>query len=653
MRLLGPAAVLAGLSAVLIAQQDKPTFRAGVDVVTMTVRVVDDAGRSITGLTTDDFVVQIDGRPGEVRSAAYLGSGIDRRTSNAPVGATSIRGGRTVMLLVDDLSFDVPEARVMTAAAERWVNKLEGIDEVGVTTTSGFGSWAGFTRDRSVTTNALRRVVGMSPDWLPRTACNVAVTLPEALSLAERTAPAQIDPEWRSVIARECDGNPCKGDIPGMDMCTPEVRSLVYSMAGQAELSTSRQLDAVSRAIDFMESKSESGLLVILSRGFPGRQTDVIRHFTRSRRSDTLPQAFVLSTTGIEHRADVSGFGKRPLALTVNQLLRDNNSHHQEAARVMADALRAPFQDVIGTPDAAFARINESTAGVYELTVQTALPREGAKLRAAVRVRGRSAAVNVLSTPRPSSVRPAMSPEQQLKHLLTSGGNAHGVRVSASTLVSRHPTEQQLQLTVNATVTGAAAGPLRAMFVLVSESGAVLREGALAPRPVVDESPYRISFTLPVSPGRHRIRLGVIDASGQIGASDQSAVTRLQRLGDYFASDLFVSWAVQNGEPQWLLPDGLPADAARVHLALEVYGSADQPLPESLRVGLRLRPLVSATEPAEMPMTITRREQTARAELTLPTDALPANEQTIEVRVLDRENPIGLIQVVLNKAPSR
>ena len=38
-------------------------FRAGVDLVTVDAIVVDGDGRPVTGLTADDFVLTVDGKP--------------------------------------------------------------------------------------------------------------------------------------------------------------------------------------------------------------------------------------------------------------------------------------------------------------------------------------------------------------------------------------------------------------------------------------------------------------------------------------------------------------------------------------------------------------------------------------------------------------
>src|SRR5512134_3547084 len=61
------AAVAIALSCVsLTGRAQEPVFRAGVDLVTVDAIVVDDDGRPVTGLTADDFLLTVDGKPRQI-----------------------------------------------------------------------------------------------------------------------------------------------------------------------------------------------------------------------------------------------------------------------------------------------------------------------------------------------------------------------------------------------------------------------------------------------------------------------------------------------------------------------------------------------------------------------------------------------------------
>ena len=47
----------------LVGHAQEPVFRAGVDLVTVDAIVVDKDGRPVTGLTADDFILTVDGKP--------------------------------------------------------------------------------------------------------------------------------------------------------------------------------------------------------------------------------------------------------------------------------------------------------------------------------------------------------------------------------------------------------------------------------------------------------------------------------------------------------------------------------------------------------------------------------------------------------------
>ena len=61
MRLASFAVALVVVS--LVGRAQEPVFRAGVDLVTVDAIVVDKDGRPVTGLTADDFLLTVDGKP--------------------------------------------------------------------------------------------------------------------------------------------------------------------------------------------------------------------------------------------------------------------------------------------------------------------------------------------------------------------------------------------------------------------------------------------------------------------------------------------------------------------------------------------------------------------------------------------------------------
>jgi hypothetical protein len=108
------AAFLDG-GAPIAAQQagpQTPSFRSGVEVVTVDVGVVDRQGQPVRGLTPDDFVVTVAGQPRHVvtaefidRSAAKLAAA---ESQNAIISSNEGGGaGRLFAFIVDQNSHEL------------------------------------------------------------------------------------------------------------------------------------------------------------------------------------------------------------------------------------------------------------------------------------------------------------------------------------------------------------------------------------------------------------------------------------------------------------------------------------------------------------------------------------------------------------------
>jgi Ca-activated chloride channel family protein len=114
------ALALAGaapLAALAPAPQDRPTFKAGVDRVTVTAVVQTESGQPVTGLTREDFVILDNGRPQPI---------LEFRSEPTPA---------TVALLADfsgsmKLAGKIPVVR--EAAADLLAGLAPGVDRVGL-----------------------------------------------------------------------------------------------------------------------------------------------------------------------------------------------------------------------------------------------------------------------------------------------------------------------------------------------------------------------------------------------------------------------------------------------------------------------------------------------------------------------------------------
>jgi VWFA-related protein len=129
------AAFLDG-GAPIAAQQagpQTPSFRSGVEVVTVDVGVVDRQGQPVRGLTPDDFVVTVAGQPRHVvtaefidRSAAKLAAA---ESQNAIISTNEGGGaGRLFAFIVDQNSLELGSARRVASAASPFLSRLSFSD---------------------------------------------------------------------------------------------------------------------------------------------------------------------------------------------------------------------------------------------------------------------------------------------------------------------------------------------------------------------------------------------------------------------------------------------------------------------------------------------------------------------------------------------
>ena len=156
----GPFLAAAALSA---AGQDV-VFRSGVDLVTVDATVIGGDGRPVTGLGAGRFRAQ-SGRPGapgglrRVRQRRFSPERDARsRPGTSPRTKTSTPAASS-LVAIDQTHIRRLEGRPAMAAAARFIDTLDPIDRVAVTSLSRIGTIE-FTRDRPALKRRLDAIVG-------------------------------------------------------------------------------------------------------------------------------------------------------------------------------------------------------------------------------------------------------------------------------------------------------------------------------------------------------------------------------------------------------------------------------------------------------------------------------------------------------------
>ncbi len=233
------------------AAQQAP-FRSTVDVIVVDVQVIDKDGYPIAELEPEAFQVSINGHKRKVVSAQFL-----RHSRNATRGdamlpdrlaETPLGDGRTIVLAVDNGSFETGSAGEAMSALKHFVAGLEPADRVGLFIFPT-GIWIPPTTDRSAVGIRLDRTIGQKQAI--RSHFNLSVSEIVDITaqssnpnsfLTMRTAPvvddatlAQTDPV-RAVRSREC---------PGEADCLARIYAEGMTLAVQLEQQTQASLQGL------------------------------------------------------------------------------------------------------------------------------------------------------------------------------------------------------------------------------------------------------------------------------------------------------------------------------------------------------------------------------------------------------------------------
>ena len=606
-------------------QQPNPAFRAGVELVTVDVIVVDKAGVPIRGLTADDFTVTFDGKSRPVRAIDFLQyaepPGVDE-TAPAVAGAAkpapaapADRGGRVFLIVFDDLSAKLLQAKFLTLAAERMLATLDDDDLVALMTTSGLGPVVQPTRDRDVILKALKSktLIGRNDD---NPAPRFFIGVNEAIEI-HNGFPGTL----RTVVERECGIRNYNPAMMVDSPCPNQVEMDAHHLGALTVHRTASQMASYRAAIAALAGAPKPRILVALSYGLATSPMDNLKEQT-----DAIARA--AAEAGTQFYAIVEATPEFDMTLGkpgLELVIREEKNFLNSGAQVLATAAGGEAFLAVGQADRFFTRVQRETSGFYRLGVEAPLGVDRRRmLDAKVTVRGSGLTVRTNSHAiLEAAAAEVVSPEERARTALAQGGASYGVPIALATALRRNPANADLQLGVSVQVPSAVPGPLVAMFALIDEAGQVVRNGRAQMTASGDANDYYLSLPVPLTSGRFKLRVVVADANGNIGGVEQPVAASLAQLGHFMASDLFTGWAADDGVTRFLALEALPERATTLQASLELY--ADGPAAAS-EVTVRFEIVPSGqTDPIfTRDVAPNRNGATLTASVALPTAELPA-----------------------------
>ena len=650
---LGVLIPLLAPSSIPQQQTPHPTFKAGVELVTIDAIVVDKDGHPVTGLTPDDFIVTLQGQVRPVRLLDYREYGHTTTTTvpaephvtTTPQPDRRTRGGRIVVLVFDDLSFKAGTGKTLLAAAERTLSSFDADDLVGLTTTSGLGPTVNPTRDRAAIIAALHdtRMIGRYDD----SSAPFEISEQEALQI-RRDFQQDI---LLKVVARECGDSPRPPTARNLSLelnspCANEVRTIANALGEMTLRRMKQQVTAYRDIIGTLSRAPDTPrVMIALTRGIAlgldtSEYADSLEHVSRTA-ADSHVEFYALSE--LPDASDVNSHLFAPELLAAGKFMNSG-------AQVVAHAAGGEAFLVAGTADRFFTRIESETSGIYRLGVEPPAGFEDARyLKTSVRVRRPGVTVRA----NPVSIVPNMNaapadPDSALRTRLAEGGTSFGVPMKAGAEMRRDPTDaRQIEMDSSVEIPASVTGPLTLMYGLMDQNGKIADVGREQVSQV-NQRDYQVAFPIRVTTGRYRLRVVASDASGHIGSVEKPVSATLARAGTYAISDLLTAYTDAHGTSKLVTLDTLPHDAGTLIVRLELYpdGSANH---DALQIRFQLLHADTNAAIATDKVTPSTSGTTRVAAASLPIQGLGAGSYTLRATVIENGADIGTQSATFRK----
>lgn len=249
----------------LTGRAQEPVFRAGVDLVTVDAIVVDGDGRPVTGLTADDFLLTVDGKPRTIDAFEMVAV----RATDAPrdarlpdvTGNDVAEPGRLILLVVDRNSIRMGDGRAALAGLKGLIDNLSPRDRLGLVTMPAGGPMVQPTGDHRAVLDALTRVRGVETHNIDPL---VLMTITEALKI-DRGLPGTLS----RVVERNCigAGQPTEDQINALEFCRTRVRVEAARLVRETRARNNDALASMDALLEGLRDVDARKTIVYVSQG--------------------------------------------------------------------------------------------------------------------------------------------------------------------------------------------------------------------------------------------------------------------------------------------------------------------------------------------------------------------------------------------------
>jgi VWFA-related protein len=519
------------VAATAVATARQPTFRSGIDLVTVDAAVLDGDGRPVPGLGAEDFRIEVDGRQRRIVSAQFvdLSRPIDQPALPSAAHFSSNAGGgdgRIVVIAVDETHIRRLEGRRALDAASRFIDTLPAIDRVGVIALTTETALT-LTRDRAALNQRIARMVGRGD--LLTGQFNLGIS--EALEIADggrtRLADAVLRECGRSLTEYVSTARAADDAATGRDSCPEQLEQQARGLAQQSHALAKTSLAALEALIARLKDLPGPKTIVLLSEGMivDPRRADLSRLAASAQAARVTIYSLLLEIPLFE----ASQERVSPVAD------RDRQVREDGVDRIAGAARGAVFRQ-LGSDAAPLARISRELSGHYLLAFEAS---DGDRDTRAHRIRVTMAGGQHLVRARthfsmPAPASPARGAE--LSALLRAMSPATELPLRVATYTYAEPERRALRVVISAEAGAGADGPGAWLgFVLVDAAGII------AATATTESRSGQYAFSCVVPEGRYTLRAAAIDAMGLQGSVERVFTASLTATAGSRLSDLMLA----------------------------------------------------------------------------------------------------------------
>jgi VWFA-related protein len=580
--LVGWAALVLA-AAPLTAQQ--PTFRSGVDLVTVDAAVHDDDGRPLDTLRAEDFRLEVDGRERPIASAQFVGSPFTLQPSSSALPASADRPrdpparhfssnegvdeGRVIVVAVDEPHIRRLEGKHALVAATRFIESLPASDRVGVVGLTNADTLT-LSRDRAALRRTLERLTGIGDPMTQQLNLGVSEALEIADGSRSRFADAVLRECGRSLTEYVNVARAVEDAGGGRDACPEQVEQESRAIAQYAHMQAGASIAALQALIARLKDLPGPKTVVLVSEGMviDPRRVDLSQLAAEA-------QAARVTIYGLQLEIPTFEAAQERVSPTAQ---RDLHVRHDGVARVAGAARGAVFRQV-GTDPKPFERITREITGYYLLAFE-ARPgdRDGRPHRIRVSLaRGRRGELRA----RTGFTLPPATPAArgaELTALLRSLNLVTELPLRVATYAYAEPSARAVRVVISAEA-GSIATPSGTWlgFVLVDSAGVI------AATATHQSSAGRYSFSAVVPPGTYVLRAAAIDPLGRQGSVERAFRVQPGAANELHVGDLML--APPPASPQEPLQPFVDRVSGPTVIAyLETHSSGNAPRPDGVRV---------------------------------------------------------------------